>query len=112
MVPRDVPVLPEVQVYHLLMIDAAQLQLLGWLGNKDWQLSNRDVVHHGTRVDSIVNAVLDIGAWLATAHQTFILNIISHQTAIVYDLGQATCVVKIIIEAGGISPETLSESQP
>ncbi len=109
--PGDVPILPDVQIHHLLKVYLMQALLQHRVLDEAGHLRDRHVVHECPCIDRVVDTILDVRAWLPSAHQTSILNVVCHQAPIVNNFSQAAREEDIIVQFGRVSSETFGECQ-
>ena len=65
--PADVPVLADVEVHELLIINDVEALLQMRVLNEVSHLCNGDIVHESAAVDCVVDAVLDVSAGLPSS---------------------------------------------
>lgn len=94
--PMDVPVLAKVEISSLLAAHFIHLKLEGVAFDKLIDFHDWNTVKKGSRVDGVVLTIFDVCARLPSSHETSVLNIVDHQTAVVDVLGKSTSEKDIV----------------
>jgi hypothetical protein len=97
--PVDVPVLTKVEISSLLAAHFIHLKLEGVTFDKLINFHDWNTVKEGSRVDGVILTIFDVCARLTSSHETTVLNIVDHQTAIVNVLGKSTSKKDIVTVA-------------
>lgn len=94
-----------------MIVDAIESELERRVLDKVGHLCYRDEVHQRSRVDRIINAVLEVGARLASPHETAIFDVVRHEAAIVHDLCEPARKVDVVLHLRSVASKALSECE-
>ena len=93
----DVPVLTEVQIEHFLLTNVHDVKLSLVILDKVTQFYDGGKIHECACIASIVFTILQVNAFIATTHKTFIFQVINHERAIMHNFCQRTSPQNIFV---------------